>query len=215
MFCILDQISTSVLHYSDSSNRVTGIYELSLCKMADTGSPGRLLSSDLFGGSQWSNFLAINGNYTLLVISINVHTLCVPVCAQACRGEDGKFWTHQWHMCVERRTWLGGGPEETVWSLSTSGSLKNLNSYMRWGASYIISSNNQHQNKHQNNPFFLDRRSWNTAGSYGHLTSCFTVAEKRMLWDWAKNIVHIAFNPHFKSENKQWPTTWAQIGPRY
>jgi hypothetical protein len=27
-----------------NSNRVTGIYELSLCKMADTGSPGKLLS---------------------------------------------------------------------------------------------------------------------------------------------------------------------------
>lgn len=26
-----------------NSNRVTGIYELSLCKMADTGSPGKQL----------------------------------------------------------------------------------------------------------------------------------------------------------------------------
>lgn len=51
---------------------------------------------------------------------------------QGCSEGGERCWTHQWLMCVEKRTWLGGGPEETVSSWSTNGSWRKWSSCMRW-----------------------------------------------------------------------------------
>ena len=42
---MLFEIKQLFICFNLHSNRVTGIYELSLCKMADTGSPGKLCGS--------------------------------------------------------------------------------------------------------------------------------------------------------------------------
>lgn len=51
---------------------------------------------------------------------------------QGCSGGGERCWTHPWLTCVEKRTWPGGGPEETVWSWSTNGSWRKWSSCMRW-----------------------------------------------------------------------------------
>lgn len=70
-----------------------------------------ILHIDIFGLLYWINFI--------------VHF-------QVCSDGDGRFWIHLWRMCVERRTWPVGDPEETVWSWSTSGSWRSSSSCMRW-----------------------------------------------------------------------------------
>lgn len=87
--------------------------------MSDTGSPGGYSTSAV-----WRNFLA-----SLCEYQCSDAVFCFE---QGCSEGGERCWTHQWLMCVEKRTWLGGGPEETVSSWSTNGSWRKWSSCMRW-----------------------------------------------------------------------------------
>lgn len=91
-----------------SSNRVTGVYELSLCHLADAGSPG-------------DNLRAICATF-LLASGATSRASPAASLPQACRGGAGGSSTHLWPTSAGRRTWPAGGLAATASSWTISGS---------------------------------------------------------------------------------------------
>jgi len=103
-----------------SRNRITGVYEVSLCHLADAGSPGKSQDKLPF----------------CIKLTIATFLINTPVPHQECRGDAGGFWTPLWPTFVGRRTWLGGGHAVTASFWIISGNWRSSVSSKMWG-SYI------------------------------------------------------------------------------